>query len=203
MHGAARSMHVVVIAVATTCRQLVVAVLQIRASTQLAFSKLRTSHSTATKSLTRRELLPLPLLLLLPQQDEITGGSNSKQQTPPDQAELPPSYGQFLDAHVRRCGSAAAAAAKASATSAHHAAPPHSHNDMHTTAESSAHTTQISLASSSKFAATHGRNVLCLCRILLTILCLSCAAVVVQLRGPWVRYWARARAAGAEPGPAA
>jgi hypothetical protein len=44
MHGAARSMHVVVIALATACRQLVVAVLQIRAFTQLAFSKLRTAQ---------------------------------------------------------------------------------------------------------------------------------------------------------------
>jgi hypothetical protein len=52
-------------------------------------------------------LLLLPMLLMSPQ-DEIAGGGNGKQQTPPDQAELPPSYGQFLDAHVRRCAEATA-----------------------------------------------------------------------------------------------
>ncbi|WIA09168.1 hypothetical protein OEZ85_008579 [Tetradesmus obliquus] len=46
-------------------------------------------------------LLYLWLSSFLDEEDAAAGGSNGKQQSPSDRAELPPSYGEFLDAHVR------------------------------------------------------------------------------------------------------
>ncbi|KAF6266542.1 hypothetical protein COO60DRAFT_2821 [Scenedesmus sp. NREL 46B-D3] len=46
-------------------------------------------------------LLYLWLSSFLDEDEAAAGDGSGKQHTPPDQAELPPRYGQFLDAHVR------------------------------------------------------------------------------------------------------